>query len=110
MAQRLAVGSDSVFPRAFTNPVIGGIFNPIQPLHGRFRALNSDGCRCFTNWDLRLDKKIEFQRWSLTFYMDVSNVITNKASEWIDYNYYYTQRRTIPGFPCFVFRHQGEFS
>ncbi|MBU1241902.1 TonB-dependent receptor [Myxococcota bacterium] len=92
-------------------PNIGGIYdsdsNRYQGVQG---ALNSERLPLFHQLDLRVDKKIEFQRWSLTFYVDVQNVYYNKATEFIDYNFNYTKRRTIEGLPIFPsFGVKGEF-
>lgn len=92
-------------------PYIGGIYNSDSNRYiGVQGALNSERLPLFHQLDLRVDKKIEFQRWSLTFYIDIQNVYYNKATEWIDYNYNYTKRRTIAGLPIFPsFGIKGEF-
>ncbi len=92
-------------------PYVGGIYDSDSNRYiGVQGALNSERLPLFHQLDLRVDKKIEFLRWSLTFYLDVQNVYYNKATEWIDYNYNYTKRRTIAGLPIFPsFGIKGEF-
>jgi len=92
-------------------PFVGGIYdsdsNRYQGIQG---ALNSERLPLFHQLDFRVDKKFEFQRWSLTAYIDIQNVYYNKATEFIDYNFNYTKRRTIEGLPIFPsFGVKGEF-
>jgi TonB family protein len=51
----------------------------------------------FHQLDVRVDKKWQFQRWSLAAYADVQNVYNHRTSEGITYNYNYTQRSYIQG-------------
>jgi len=92
-------------------PYVGGIYDSDENRYtGVQGVLNSERLPLFHQLDLRVDKKIEFQRWSLTFYVDVQNVYYNKATEYIDYNFNYTKRRTISGLPVFPsFGVKGEF-
>ena len=62
-------------------------------------ATNSERLASFHQLDLRVDRKFTFKRWSLTVYLDVSNVYNNPAPEQVVYSYDYTQRGALTGLP-----------
>ncbi len=81
-------------------PVSGGYFDSdtdlYQPVTG---AINSDRLGSFHQLDVRIDRKFAFKRWTLTAYLDVSNIYNNPAPEQAVYSYDYTQRGALTGLP-----------
>jgi hypothetical protein len=81
-------------------PVRGGYYDSdtdlYQPVPG---APNSARLGDFHQLDLRIDRKFTFKRWSLTAYLDISNIYNHAAPEQAVYSYDYTQRGALTGLP-----------
>jgi TonB family protein len=74
-------------------PVVGTVFDAnggyYHPLEGR---LYSKRLPDFFQLDIRLDKRFIFDKWMLSFYLDIQNVTFRKNPEMASYNYDYTER------------------
>jgi hypothetical protein len=53
----------------------------------------------FSQLDLRVDKVFTFDRWRLSFYLDVQNVLRADNPEAVGYNYNYQIVHPITGLP-----------
>ncbi len=83
-------------------PVLGGVYDsdtdtwvPVlgDPMSERNPA--------FHQLDLRVDRLFLFDTWRLTAYLDVMNVYNRANTEFVRYDYDYTESQTIPGIPLF---------
>jgi TonB family protein len=83
-----------------TTPVIGSVYNAASdtfvPIFGE---TNTERLGTFHQLDLRVDKVWTFESWKLGLYLDVQNVYFRKNPEGFSYNYDYTDRQPISGFP-----------
>jgi hypothetical protein len=62
-------------------------------------ALYSQRLKDFYQLDVRVDKKVIFDRAIWTFYLDVQNILNTKNPESIQYSYDYAQKEQISGLP-----------
>ncbi len=83
-----------------TTPVIGSSYDvdtnswvPVQGVPGSVRT------PAFHQLDLRVDKVWTFNRWRLTGYLDIINVYNAKNTEFLYYNYDYSQSAPLSGIP-----------
>lgn len=53
----------------------------------------------FHQLDIRVDKRFVFKRWMLALYLDIQNVYSYQASEFVQYNYNFTQNGMLKGLP-----------
>jgi TonB family protein len=53
----------------------------------------------FHQLDVRVDKTWVFRRWVLNLYLDIQNVYSYQASEFLQYNYNFTRNGTLRGLP-----------
>jgi outer membrane receptor protein involved in Fe transport len=60
---------------------------------------NSRRDGAFHQLDIRIDKEWEFDDWNLSLYLDVSNVYNRGNPEATNYNFDYSESRTITGLP-----------
>ena len=83
-----------------TTPVMGAIydsdFDRYLPLNG---AVNSERLPGHHQIDLRVDHFWRFDQWTLSAFLDVSNVYLNAKVEQYQYSYDYAQREEITGLP-----------
>jgi len=81
-------------------PVVGSTFDGDQgtfiPTRGGFY---SERVTPFWSLDIRYDKKWIYNKWILTFYLDIQNVLNRKNTETVSYSYNYAQRQDIMGLP-----------
>jgi hypothetical protein len=87
----------SGFPRT---PVVGSFYDArddaFQPVFG---AQNSIRIPAFYQLDARLEKSFTLRRYKLNVFLDVQNVTNRKNAEELIYNFDYSRRSTISGFP-----------
>ena len=85
------------FPRT---PVVGSTFatssDQYDPLFG---PQNSIRIPAFYQLDVRIEKAFVFRREKLNLFLDVQNLTNRKNPEEIIYNFDYTKRAYITGFP-----------
>jgi len=83
-----------------TTPVMGSVFQADvgtwRPMYG---AVNSRRLATAHQLDLRVDRQWQFDDWSLTAFVDVTNVYANPAILDDDYNYDYSEREPVEGVP-----------
>ncbi|MCA9675661.1 MAG: TonB-dependent receptor [Kofleriaceae bacterium] len=81
-------------------PVVGSLYlsdvNAFVPVYG---AVNSDRLSAAHQLDLRIDRKWKFDTWSLSAYLDVTNVYYHARTLGYSYNYDYTERTAISDLP-----------
>ena len=81
-------------------PVLGSIylsdFNVHVPVNGE---PNSTRFPTAHQLDIRIDKKWQFKNWSLSAYLDVTNVYANAPVLAFDYNFDFSEREEITGLP-----------
>jgi TonB family protein len=81
-------------------PVTGAFYDSVSdsymPLGG---PTNSARLGPFSQLDLRVDKVFTFDRWRLSFYIDVQNVLRADNPEAVGYNYNYQIAHPITGLP-----------
>src|SRR5205814_2569814 len=85
------------FPRT---PVLGSFYDArdslSQPIFG---AHNSIRIPAFYQLDARLEKAFTLRRYKVNVFLDVQNLTNRKNAEEIVYDFAYTRRSTISGFP-----------
>lgn len=83
-----------------TTPVVGSVRDDgtdvFLPL---FAGVNSRRLPSFNQLDIRVDKILVFDKWTLDLYLDLTNVYNNAAVEGIAYNYNYTESAYFEGLP-----------
>jgi hypothetical protein len=95
-----------------TSPIVGTIeyenSKDISPLYGERNSARLDP---FFQVDLRLDKKIIYDKWILTYYLDLQNVLwpIYKSPEMTFYNYNYTEKQNISMIPMAAAGVRAEF-
>jgi len=81
-----------------STPVVGSVFDATsrfyRPLTGAENSTREDP---FFQVDIRIDKKIVFDRWMLSVYLDMQNILVflYQSPEFTVYNYDYTQTTSI---------------
>ncbi len=82
--------------------------NYIRPEYGE---TNSSRVNPFFQLDLRLDKKLVFDKWIYSFYVDLQNIswLLYKSPEMEIYNYDYTDKTTFSMFPMLAVGVKAEF-
>ncbi|TSC22848.1 TonB-dependent receptor domain-containing protein [Corallococcus sp. Z5C101001] len=83
-----------------TTPVLGSkrddttdVFIPYYGL------INSQRLPSFNQLDIRVDKTLVFNTWSLDLYLDLTNAYNNQSVEGVAYNYNYSRREFFKGLP-----------
>jgi TonB family protein len=66
------------------------------PIQG---PLYSQRLSAFNQLDVRFDKTWTFNRWKMTFYLDIQNIYNYRSEEAVQYNYNYTQSAPVTGLP-----------
>lgn len=95
-----------------TSPIIGTVEDEnrksISPVYGE---RNSTRHSPFFQVDMRVDKKVEYSRWALTYYVDFQNVLwpLYKSPEFTLYNYNYTEKQVIAMIPMIALGFRAEF-
>lgn len=95
-----------------TTPIIGVIesenSNYFFPEYGE---TNSSRVNPFFQLDIRLDKKLVFDKWMYSFYIDLQNIswFLYKSPEMEFYNYDYTEKMTFSMFPMLSAGVKAEF-
>jgi hypothetical protein len=81
-------------------PVTGSVFDADNdayiPIRGSFY---SQRVAPFYQLDLRADKKWIFNRWILSFYVDIQNATNRKNVESVNYSYDYSTRQDVNSLP-----------
>jgi outer membrane receptor protein involved in Fe transport len=83
-----------------TTVLSGGIYDADTDAYiGIPGTRNAERLPLFHQLDLRVDKKWVFKKWMLSLYLDIQNVYNYRASEFVQYNFNYTQRGYVSGLP-----------
>ena len=81
---------------AVTGAFYDSVSDSYTPLAG---PMNGARLGSFSQLDLRVDKVFTFDRWRLSFYLDVQNVLRADNPEAVGYNYNFTIVHPITGLP-----------
>jgi len=77
------------------------------PSAGRIYSQRFDA---FNQLDIRIDRKFIYDKWILTAYLDIQNIMNQPNSQNISYSYDYTQSDKVRGLPILpTFGVKGEF-
>lgn len=77
------------------------------PMSGSIYSQRFDA---FNQLDIRIDRKFIYDKWILTAYLDIQNVMNQPNSQNIEYSYDYTQKDKVRGLPILpTFGVKGEF-
>jgi hypothetical protein len=92
-------------------PIRGATFDADNdvyvPLSGRIYSQRFDA---FRQLDLRIDRKYIYDRWILTAYLDILNVLNAENPQSIEYSFDYRQKKRVRGLPILpTFGVKGEF-
>jgi TonB family protein len=85
-----------------TSPIIGTVEDvnnkTINPIYGE---RNSERLDPFFQLDFRVDKRVIYDKWMLTYYVDLQNMLwpIYKSPELVFYNYNYTESQKISMIP-----------
>lgn len=83
-----------------TTPLIGGVYDSDNDTYVRVPgAPNSERAGLFHQWDIRVDKRWIFDRWTLNAYLDLQNVYNRMNQESVQYNYDYSESADLNGLP-----------
>ncbi|MFH2005419.1 MAG: TonB-dependent receptor [bacterium] len=78
----------------------GGIFDSDANAYLPARGTAYQGrMPLFHQLDIRVDKRFTFKKWMLSIYLDIQNVYSYQHSEFVQYNYNYTQNGMLKGLP-----------
>ncbi len=81
-------------------PIIGATFDSDNDVYIPQRgSIYSQRFDAFRQFDIRIDRKVIYDQWILTYYLDVQNLFNTKNSQNIQYSYDYTQNKKISGLP-----------
>ena len=95
-----------------SSPIVGTIEDEvsksISPVYGERNSTRQDP---FFQVDLRLDKKVIYTKWIMTYYVDMQNVLwpIYKSPELTYYNYNYTESQKIAMIPLISAGIKAEF-
>ena len=85
---------------ALYTPITSGVFDSdndvFMPIRG---ASYSQRLAAFTSLDLRADKRWVYDRWVLSLYIDIQNVLNHSNPESVQYSYDYSTSATVAGLP-----------
>ncbi len=92
-------------------PINGATFDADNdvyvPLAGRIYSQRFDA---FRQLDIRIDRKYIYDRWILTAYVDILNVLNAENPQSIEYSFDYRQKKRVRGLPILpTFGVKGEF-
>lgn len=77
------------------------------PTAGRIYSQRFDA---FNQLDIRIDRKYIYDKWILTAYLDIQNVMNQSNSQNIEYSYDYSESKKVRGLPILpTFGVKGEF-
>jgi hypothetical protein len=81
-------------------PVTGGTYDSDNdvyiPTRGRIYSQRFDA---FNQLDIRIERKMIYESWILTSYLDVLNVYNSANQQNIEYSYDYSQKKKVRGLP-----------
>lgn len=81
-------------------PVVGSIYlSDLNIYLPRLGEINGDRIDAAHQFDLRIDRRWEFNNWKLSAYLDVTNVYANPRTLGFTYNYDYSERQAIEELP-----------
>ncbi len=81
-------------------PITGATFDSDNDVYIPTRGqIYSQRFEAFNQLDVRVDRKVIYDRWILTYYIDVLNIMNSKNSQNIEYSYDYSQKKKVRGLP-----------
>ncbi|MFZ3229313.1 MAG: TonB-dependent receptor [Pseudobdellovibrio sp.] len=83
-----------------STPIMGSTYDSDNEVYIPKRgALYSSRLNDFKQLDIRVDKKVIFDKAIWSFYLDIQNILNAKNPETIQYSYDYSQKTEISGLP-----------
>lgn len=81
-------------------PITGSTFDSDNDVYIPTRgAIYSRRFDAFNQLDIRIDRKYIYDKWILTAYLDIQNVLNAKNAQNLEYSYDYTQKKKVRGLP-----------
>lgn len=81
-------------------PVSGGTYDSDNDVYIPIRgSIYSERFDSFKQIDIRIDRKFVYDKWILTAYLDVQNILNSENSQNISYSYDYSENKKIRGLP-----------
>jgi hypothetical protein len=92
-------------------PVTGGVYDADNDVYLPLRGnLYSKRLSDFMQLDFRVDRKVIYDTWILSYYLDVQNVLNRKNAQGLEYSYDYSRKEEVSGLPLIPsFGIRGEF-
>lgn len=92
-------------------PVTSATFDSDNDVYIATRgALYSQRFKDFMQLDLRAERKLIFDTWILTAYLDIQNITNSKNSQNLEYSFDYSEQNEVRGLPILpTFGIRGEF-
>jgi hypothetical protein len=81
-------------------PIVGATYDADNEVYFPTRGpIYSQRLKDFYQLDLRIDKKVIYDRAIWTYYLDIQNILNTKNPESIQYSYDYAQKDQVSGLP-----------
>lgn len=92
-------------------PVVGSYLDTDQDVYVPIRGdFYSERKKAFSQLDLRGERKVIYDTWILSYYLDIQNIFNQKNIEGVDYSYDFKQRQDVSGLGILpTFGVKGEF-
>ena len=92
-------------------PIVGSTFDSDNDVYIPTRGtIYSRRFEAFNQLDIRIDRRYVYDKWILTAYLDVQNILNAKNAQNIEYSYDYTQNKKVRGLPILpTIGMKGEF-
>jgi len=92
-------------------PVVGSYLDTDQDVYVPIRGdFYSERKKAFSQLDVRAERKVIYDTWILSYYLDIQNIFNQKNIEGVDYSYDFKQRQDVSGLGILpTFGVKGEF-
>ncbi len=92
-------------------PITGATFDSDNDVYiPTAGSIYSQRFDAFNQLDIRIDRRFIYDKWILTAYLDIQNIMNSKNAQSIDYSYDYSQNEKSRGLPILpTFGIKGEF-
>ena len=92
-------------------PITGATFDSDNDVYiPTAGSIYSQRFDAFNQLDIRIDRRFIYDKWILTAYLDIQNIMNSKNAQSIDYSYDYSQNKKTRGLPILpTFGIKGDF-
>ena len=81
-------------------PIVGATFDSDNDVYiPQAGKIYSQRFNAFNQLDIRIDRKIIYDKWILSAYLDIQNVMNSKNPQNVQYAYDYSSKKTVRGLP-----------